>query len=86
MESKANLDRFLTGGAVRNREMRSTKLEIRDRFEMRMIETDRSAPNKANSGRGGRDWGFVAGGVSLWSKDHKIGCGGGGGVVESGRQ
>ena len=30
------------------REIRSTKLEIRDRFEMRIIETGQSAPNEPN--------------------------------------
>ena len=35
-------------GSWRPREIRSTKLEIRNKFEMRMIETDQSAPNEAN--------------------------------------
>jgi len=38
-----------SGGCGRNRKIRSTKLEIRNKFEMRMIETDQSAPNEPNS-------------------------------------
>jgi len=48
MPNKAN-----SPGSWRPREIRSTKLEIRDKFEMRLTETDQSAPNKPNFRRFG---------------------------------
>jgi len=59
-ENKANLARFLTAGAARNREIRSSKLEIRNKLEKEMIQTHKKskmrkrpagAPNEPNFGR-----------------------------------
>jgi len=47
-------------GSWRPREIRSTKLEIRDKFEMRLTETDRSAPNEPNFRRFGLKMRVVA--------------------------
>jgi len=41
------------GRAGRNREIRSTRLETRNKPEKQMIQTDQSAPNEANFGRFG---------------------------------